>query len=196
MIDFDEVKFEKIFSRSLMNHGFEDTIIKVIYPFFEKIGVLWSTGNINPAQEHFISNLIRQKLIVAINDLPENPEGQSENFVLFLPEGEWHELGLLFYTYIIKKNGHRIIYLGSSLPIESVLDLEKFTSFKYMVTTVKTSLSLDSLPDYLTSIANTFTKKEIFFLGFRPAIDLNALPSNVVFPESLEDFKEMLISIK
>ena len=71
MVDFDKAYFDKIFNKSIMSRGLEETMLKVIYPFFEKIGILWQTGNINPAQEHFISNLIRQKLIVAIDDLPE-----------------------------------------------------------------------------------------------------------------------------
>ena len=192
MIDFDANKFEKIFSKSLMSFGFEDTIIKVIYPFFEKIGILWSTGSINAAQEHFISNLIRSKIIVAIDDLPENLKKNAKNFVLFLPEGEWHELGLLFFTYIIKKNGHRIIYLGSSLPLESVMDIEKITSFNYMVTTIKTTITMDTLPGYLANLAENFSKKKIYLLGAQPLLNSTVLPSNIVLPECLQSFKKIL----
>lgn len=70
MVDFDKEYFDKIFNKSALSRGLEETILKVIYPFFEKIGLLRQTGNINPTQKHFISNLIRQKLIVAIDDLP------------------------------------------------------------------------------------------------------------------------------
>lgn len=195
MIDFDEAKFEKIFTKSLMSFGFEETIVRVIYPFFEKIGILWTTGKINPAQEHFISNLIRQKLIVAIDDLPENLNKDSQNFVLFLPDGEWHELGLLFFTYIIKKNGHRIIYLGSSLPIESVLDMEKYTSFNHMVTTFKTSITSQNLPAYLSSIAEKFSNKTIYLLGRQPLGEGFDLPNNIEMPENLQQFKEILASL-
>jgi DNA-binding transcriptional MerR regulator len=192
MIDFDEAKFEKVFSKCLMSYGFEETIIQVIYPFFEKIGILWTTGNINPAQEHFISNLIRQKLIVAIDDLPVLKTKDSKSFMLFLPEGEWHELGLLFFTYILKKKGHLIIYLGSSLPLDSVLDMEKFTSFDYMVTTVKTSISAISLPAYLTEIADMFPDKTIYLLGAKCQKKASELPSNIALPDSLKEFKQLL----
>jgi DNA-binding transcriptional MerR regulator len=195
MIDFDESKFDKVFTKALMSYGFEDTIIKVIYPFFEKIGILWTTGNINPAQEHFISNLIRQKLIVAIDDLPESIGKDAQNFVLFLPEGEWHELGLLFFTYTIKKNGHRIIYLGSSLPVDSVLDLDKYTRFTSMVTTVKTSITSLSLPAYLTSLAEKFSDKTIYLLGARSLVDEADYPSNIILPENLQEFKGMIANL-
>jgi DNA-binding transcriptional MerR regulator len=195
MIDFDEPKFDKVFTKALMSYGFEDTIIKIIYPFFEKIGILWTTGNINPAQEHFISNLIRQKLIVAIDDLPESNGKDSHNFVLFLPEGEWHELGLLFFTYIIKKNGHRIIYLGSSLPVDSVLDLDKYTNFTSMVTTVKTSITSLTLPAYLTSLAEKFADKTIYLLGAKSMVDEADYPNNIILPENLQDFKAALANL-
>ena len=195
MIDFDESLFEKIFNKSVVNIGFEETIIQLIYPFFEKIGILWTTGNINPAQEHFISNLIRQKMIVAIDDLPRHHSGHTCNFVLFLPEGEWHELGLLFFTYIIKKNGHRITYLGSSLPINCLEELEKHTPFTHIVTTVKSSIASHDIASYLTEIAGRFNDKKIYLLGTKCTRDKSELPSNIVLPENLADFKQQLTEV-
>ena len=105
MIEFDEKRIEKIINTSIMNFGFEDTILYTVYPFFEKVGILWLTGVINPAQEHFFTNLIRQKIIVAIDGVIEADISESKKFLLFLPEGELHEIGLLFYCYLIKKSG-------------------------------------------------------------------------------------------
>lgn len=195
MIDFDEGMFDNIFNRAVVNLGFEETIVKLIYPFFEKIGILWTTGNINPAQEHFISNLIRQKMIVAINDLPKSGSGHSCNFVLFLPEGEWHELGLLFFTYIIKRNGHRITYLGSSLPVDCLKELEKHSPFTHIVTTIKSSIASNQLPNYLMSLASRFSDKTIFLLGARCHMEYSKRPANLVLPENLEEFKTHLASV-
>ncbi|MFW5979061.1 MAG: MerR family transcriptional regulator, partial [Bacteroidia bacterium] len=116
MVDLDEVKFDQILSNAIMHDGFEQTIINLIFPFFKKIGLLWQTGSINPAQEHFVSNLFRQKLMVAIDNLKIPDRKDAKKFILFLPEKEFHELGLLFYSYLIKKSGHSVIYLGSSVP--------------------------------------------------------------------------------
>jgi MerR family transcriptional regulator, light-induced transcriptional regulator len=192
MIEFDAFMFEKIFNRSIMNIGFEETILKVIYPFFEKIGILWQTGNISPAQEHFISNLFRQKIEVAIDNIPEHFSDNSKSFVLFLPEGEWHELGLLFYSYLIKKNGHRVIYLGSSLSFDSVKELEQTISFDYILTAVKTTTIADEMRANLHAIAEKFINKIIFIPGFDIDINLADLPHNLVFPTNPEDFKEYL----
>ena len=85
----------------------------------DKIGILWQTGHIMPAQEHFVSNIIRQKLIVTIDGLGHN-EGVPKKAVLFLPEGEHHELGLLFVYYLLKKKGVKVIYLGANVPMSDV----------------------------------------------------------------------------
>ncbi len=96
MIDLDEERFEKIMSTNILQTGFENTMLSIIFPFLSKIGVLWQTGSITPAQEHFISNLIRQKLIVAIDGCYVPSKEINNKYLLFLPEGELHEISLLF----------------------------------------------------------------------------------------------------
>ena len=103
MIELKEEVFEKVLSSTILKIGFEKTVTQVLYPLLEKIGVLWQIGTINPAQEHFLTNLIRQKMIVAIDGQNESPAADAKTFLLFLPEKEWHELGLLFYSYLLKK---------------------------------------------------------------------------------------------
>merc|ERR1712159_239380 len=102
MVDLDEERFEKIISSNILKLGFEKTMLNIIYPFLSKIGILWQTGSINPGQEHFISNLIRQKLIVAIDGQYVSRGGGAKKFLLYLPEGELHELSLLFSNYLIR----------------------------------------------------------------------------------------------
>lgn len=114
MIDMDAEKFHRIYENSVKNNGFERTITHLIYPFLEKVGVLWSISQINPAHEHFISCLIRQKIIVGIDRLPNPSSGKR--FLLFLPEGEHHEIGLLMAHYLLKKNGAQVFYMGQNLP--------------------------------------------------------------------------------
>ncbi|MEX0883706.1 MAG: MerR family transcriptional regulator, partial [Cyclobacteriaceae bacterium] len=106
MVELDEERFEKIISTNILKIGFELTMINIIYPFLSKIGILWQTGSIHPGQEHFISNLVRQKLIVAIDG--QMYTGGGKKFLLFLPEGELHEISLLFSSYLLKSNGHKV----------------------------------------------------------------------------------------
>ena len=127
MVDLNIEQFEKIISNYIVSKGIECTVIQLIFPFLEKIGLLWQTGHINPAQEHLVSNVIRQKLIVAI-ETTVSPIKTNKTFLLYLPEGEYHELGLLFMYYLLKSRGARTIYLGANVPIkdvEHVVNLKK-----------------------------------------------------------------------
>jgi DNA-binding transcriptional MerR regulator len=137
MVDLKTVEFENTINHYVGEHGIKKTIIEIVFPFLEKIGILWQTGHIMPAQEHFVSNIIRQKLIVAIDGLPFNPSGKS--CVFFLPEGEYHELGLLFLSYLVKSHGCRNIYLGANVPmrdVESViLTLQPELAFVHLTST-------------------------------------------------------------
>jgi DNA-binding transcriptional MerR regulator len=118
MIDMDEEKFHRIYENSVKNNGFEKTITGLVYPFLEKVGILWTIGQINPAQEHFMSCLIRQKIIAGIDRLPTSKDGKK--FLLFLPEGEHHEIGLLMANYLLKKKGARVYFMGQNLPSKDI----------------------------------------------------------------------------
>lgn len=127
MAEMNMEKFEKAIDGYLASKGAERTVIQIVFPFLEKIGILWQTGHINPAQEHLVSNMIRQKLINAIETTAPRIRLNS-TFLLFLPEGEHHELGLLFVHYLLKSKGVSVIYLGANVPVKDaayVVQLKK-----------------------------------------------------------------------
>lgn len=196
MIDFDKPTFEKIFANAVIHLGFQETLLNIIYPFFTRIGILWLTGNIDPAQEHFISNIIRQKIIVAIDNLPEFPRNNIENFILFLPDGQWHEMGLLLSSYLIKKNGHNDVYLGSSLPLESLTEIENVISFKHIVTTVSFSKSDQEVEEEIVNLATMFNDKTIFIGGLQEHYQMDDMPSNVRFMNNLNEFNDYLVQLR
>jgi len=112
MLDLNEEDFEKLFSASIQRYSIETCFIDIIYPFLERVGVLWMNGSINPAQEHFMSNIIRLKLMSAINALPTTYNASPEKrHILFLPENEYHEIGLLLTWYMLKSRNREVIYL-------------------------------------------------------------------------------------
>ena len=112
MVDLDTTGFERILEKQIATKGIEKTILKTIFPFFERIGILWQTGHINPAQEHLTTNIIRQKLIVGI-DQAKPLLKVKRSFLLFLPEREHHELGLLLVYYLLKRRGAEVSYIGA-----------------------------------------------------------------------------------
>lgn len=165
MIDMEEELFEKILNNLILRFGFEQTITEIIYPFLEKIGILWQTQNITPAHEHFISNLIRQKIIVAIDGLPIPPKTQKK-ILIFLPEGEMHELGLLFYHFLIRKAGYRTYYLGQNVPHEDLISVYKVHQPDFMLTTITSKLSV-AIEKYLETLANDFGETKILASGYQ-----------------------------
>lgn len=118
LIELDESRFRRTFTGLTQELGFEQAVFQVIFPFFDRVGLMWQLGTINPAQEHFFSNLVRNRLITWAEELPLPEDGPE--VLLFLPEHEWHELGLLFYAGALRRRGYRTTYLGQAVPIESL----------------------------------------------------------------------------
>jgi MerR family transcriptional regulator, light-induced transcriptional regulator len=177
MVELEEERFEKIICNNIQNHGFPYTIEKIVYPFLSKIGVMWQTGSINPAQEHFISNLIRQKLIAAIDSQIVPEVADPKRFILFLPDGELHELSLLYFNYLLKSKGHRIIYLGQSVPLNDLQKVAEIREPDYLLS-VFTNITEDPFI-FINSLASTFQNRMIFISGCQVVDKTTDLPSNI-----------------
>ena len=119
MIEMNPDGFENSLDEYIRIRGIEKTISQIIFPFLERVGMLWITDHINPAQEHLVSNIIRQKLIVGTEGLNTHLN-INKTVLLFLPESEYHELGLLFIQYLLKSRGIRSLYLGANVPLDDV----------------------------------------------------------------------------
>ena len=156
MLEYNEEEFHKIFQKNVLRKGLLSTITELVYPFLNQVGVLWGTNKVSPPQEHFISNLIRQKIIAAIESLPL-PLISAPTLMLFLLEGEDHELGLLLSYYIAKDLGWRVIYLGQRTPSENLKEALVQTNASFLLTMLTTPRSdnfLDSL-QFISKETNT-----------------------------------------
>lgn len=191
MIDIDEERFEKILNNLILRYGFEETVTTVVYPFLQKIGILWQTETITPAHEHFISNLIRQKLIVAIDGL-SMPDKGAKRVLLFLPEGELHEIGLLFSHYLARKYGYRSYYLGQSLPHKDLLVIAAQHQPDLLITSI-TSPMEGSVEDYLLLLHRDFPSATILVTGLQLA-ESPKVPSHVHLFSNSGELKERLLS--
>jgi MerR family transcriptional regulator, light-induced transcriptional regulator len=164
MIDLDEESFENILAKLSLKFGFDKTITEIVYPFLEKIGILWQTGNITPAQEHFISNLIRQKIIVAIDAMPHAPKN-ARRALLFLPENELHEIGLLYHAYVAKRDGFRTIYLGQSVPHNDLKQVYQAHLPRFIITSFTSYPSPKDLQAYINTLATDFKTSVVLASG-------------------------------
>ncbi|WP_339607734.1 MerR family transcriptional regulator [uncultured Roseivirga sp.] len=187
MIDLDEQGFEKIIGSSTLKYGFERTMMSLVIPFLSKIGVMWLTDSINPAQEHFISHLIRQKIMVAIDGEPANTNSSAKKYMLFLPEGELHELILLFANYLIKSREGKVIYLGQTLPLDDLKMAYELYEPEYLITVLTGKPEGLGVTQYLENLSTIFPKSEILVSGRQVVGQDLELPENVLCMASLND---------
>jgi len=193
MIEMDEAKFEKLLNQSIIKEGFENTVFNVIYPFFEKIGMLWQAGSINPAHEHFITNLIKQKIYVAIDSIPVPVGSEVKKFLLFLPEWDLHELGLLVYDYLLKSRGHKVIFLGPNVPEDDIYSVTDFLKPDYFLAGFSNAIEKEKLEAYLNRISVRFPEKTFFVAGHQVQNLTCMFPSNVKIIQSAIQFSKEMI---
>ncbi len=165
MTGYNDELFNNTFTKCVEIIGFEKTMTEVIYPFLRKLGIMWHAGAVSPGEEHFIMQLIRQKLIVAIDRTDSIKKDQSQSFILYLPEDEFHELALLYYNYWLRANGYTTYYLGQSVPHE---DIKKAynqllpTCLFTVITCPKEELPVE---DFLKTLSKDFPKATIYISG-------------------------------
>ena len=161
MINFDEPTFNQLFNQYVNEIGVEKTFTDILYPFLEKVGILWLSDEVQPTQEHFTSHLIRQKLSAIIEALPA-PKKNAKKVILFLPEGEYHELGLLFFAYLYKKKGVSVFYLGQSVPLHQVNEVSKLIRPNWILSysIVKPKAAIEKM----TQLMANFQADQVFFL--------------------------------
>lgn len=183
MIEMDEYKFDRIISANIHQIGFEKAIIEIIHPFLDKLSVLWLTGSVNPCQESFITCLIRQKLLVAIDSEPVTLGTSVKKFVLFLPENVNQELSLLLLQYLIKARKHRVIYLGNNIYADDVEKVSKIVNPDYFFTIISEFQNEEQSIKYLENLKLKSGKSEILVTGVKQK---DTLIQGVTFLESLD----------
>ena len=192
MIDIDEMQFEKIISGNILRFGLEKTMVNIIFPFLAQIGILWQTDSINPAQEHFITHLIRQKLIVAIDAQQNNYDPGVKKFLLFTPEGELHEISLLFANYMVRSRGLRTIYLGQSLPLNDVLTISALHKPDYIFTIITSVPSNKDVEPYLRKLASGVQHGKVMVSGYQvTSQEINPI-DNLHIIKNMSEFIEFL----
>ncbi len=191
MMNFDQVLFFKTYYNLLSEKSFREIFYEVPIPLMNEIGLLWQSGTITPAQEHFVSSLIKQKLLVNTEKIQVlEPTRTDKIFVLFLPENEIHELGLMYLNYEILLHGYKTIYLGESVPMESLKDIKKYFDSIVYVSYLTVQPTKDVINDYLQRIAIEIMEadSQVWFLGrMTEFIDLKKIPDNIKTFHSIQD---------
>lgn len=187
-VTYDEDLFETTSRNYRVDHGFEALVENLYLPLLNMLGLLWQTSTICPAQEHFSSNLVRQKLVSAIDGLPQGSNDPRPMAVLYLPENEIHELGLLYLQYRLRREGRRSIYLGESVPVADLVGLTKQWSGALDICAILTVYPQagDEI-DYLNQLMSQLPDPEVHFHFCGPVLQVvqsGKLPARVrVYPD-------------
>ena len=192
MIDLDEGHFEKTINASILHFGFENTMINIIYPFLSRIGILWITGSIGSGHEHFVTNLIRQKLIAAIDKQDNKPLSTSKSFLLFLPEGEFHEISLLFANYLIRARSYRVIYLGQNLPFDDLISIYKNKRPDYVFTAFTSVPANHEVQPFVDRMAKTLADSQLLLTGYQIIGQDITMPENAVIINQITDLLRII----
>ncbi|WP_067147613.1 MerR family transcriptional regulator [Pseudotamlana agarivorans] len=190
MFQFDKVLFNNAYNKLLQKKSFREIFKDVFIPFLNHIGLLWQTETVLPAHEHFISNMIVQKIQINIEQLAAHPVDSSSIYVLFLPENEIHELGLMFLNYELTLRGHRTIYLGQSLPLNNLDYFFESEDAICFVTCLTVMPYDDKVIGYFQEINDILkdTKHQLIATGEKTALvkDVDFTANITTYPSLLE----------
>jgi len=191
MVDMDIDKFETTLDNYIIARGVERSITQIIFPFLEKVGILWITNHINPAQEHLVTNIIRQKLIVGIEGA-SSPVNPNKTILLFLPEGEYHELGILFIYFLLKSRGVRVLYLGANVPLKDVQYIVQLKKPDVLYTHLTSVAGNFNFEKFLNNISLRMGTTPIMVSGLLTQQYKKKIPAGIGFKKSLTEVMEYI----
>lgn len=186
MVDLNVAAFEETLNTYIHSKGIDKTISQLIFPFLEKIGILWLTNHMNVAQEHLVSNIVRQKLIVGIENITLYAPG-NKTALLFLPEGEHHELALLYLYYTLKSREIHVLYLGANVPLK---DLEFVANLKkpdYIFTHLTSIPGRFNIEKFILQVQQRVPSIPVILTGKLAQSYIKKLPSNITIRRSFDD---------
>ncbi len=195
LVELDEQLFRNTLQELIDVCGLERTFTEHLIPFLDRIGVMWLVGTINPAQEHFISNLIRQKIISTI-DLLDVPLKNGSPVMLFLPEHEWHEISLLFYQFSLRNKGIPTVYLGQSLPYESLLEAIRKVKPCALVSSWLTAVDDQFMVNYLQQLSKEISGIPHYAGGYQVNLNSDRLSGIVHEIKVLSDLEGLNAYVK
>ena len=198
MLNFDQTLFYNTYESLLKDKSFENIFYDIFIPLLTEIGLLWQTNTITPAHEHFLTTLIRQKILINTEFIQSEAKPNSKKtFVLFLPDNEIHELGIMFLNYQIVSHNFHCIFLGQSVPMESLADILNYYDDIIFLSYFTIKPLKEEIDDYLSDFSETLLKKsdaEFWILGqMLNSIDMDNIPPKIKCFKSIQEVTDNLI---
>jgi len=190
MLHFDSAGFSRLLSEVMARYGFEEAVFRVIFPFLNKVGTFWQVGSVYPAQEHFISAMIRHQFICELERRQLEPKGEK-SMLFFLHENELHELPLLYYAAVAARKGFRIIYLGPGVPLSDLEHLDVLAGVTHVLTVFTNALEHEELNTILQRLTGLLPGKEFIISGHQLKLHSLKLPEGFTLISNYHDFDAM-----
>ena len=190
-MSYNEAAFDNLLSKCINDNTLTETYSSVIFPMLVRLGLMWRKDSICAAQEHFLTNIIRQKICAAINDLPV-PSSDKKTWVLFLPQDEEHEIGVLFANYLLRQAGKRVIYLGSRVPLSSVKEVVKLNKVDSLMLFMVQAKLTNEAQKYIDEIYLAFKKTKIYLAGSQKLIENIQLPKGIQWLRGINEFEVLV----
>jgi len=193
-IAYDEISFNELLSKCIQKYTLKNTYNTIIYPLLVRLGLMWRKDSICAAQEHFLTHIIKQKISVVTDALPR-PKAQAPTWVLFLPEDEEHEIGLLFANFLLKQAGFKVIYLGSRVPLDSLIQVKKANRINQMLFFITRQKLISEAQSYIDQLTALFPSIPIHLAGNPALIAALALPKNLYGISNAKQFENMISNL-
>jgi methanogenic corrinoid protein MtbC1 len=198
MLNFDQILFYNTYNSLLKEKSFTIIFYDIFIPLLTEIGLLWQTGTITPAHEHFLITLIRQKILVNTENIQSKKTNKSKKtFVLYLPDNEIHELGLMFLNYEIVVKGYHSIFLGQSVPLKSLIDILKYYDDIVFISYFTVKPEKQEIDNYIKEFDKTILQNsntEYWILGqMLSHLDLENLPKKI---KAFKSIKSVVSKLK
>ena len=187
LLAFDEPRLHALLTVAARRLGFEDMMLRVAYPLLQRIGLMWLAGTLTPAQEHLLAHLLRQKLLAATEGLPPVP-ATAPRWLLFLPEGELHELALLFMNFALRRRGQHTLYLGQNLPLADLAAVCATYAPHAVTTVLTTQPDRGQLGEFAAELAGCCPCERLILYGSLAQQPDVAWPARCERPALMTDF--------
>jgi MerR family transcriptional regulator, light-induced transcriptional regulator len=164
MVNLDSQNVERIIDNYITTEGIERTITQIIFPLLDRTGIIWLTNRIDPLQEKLLSNVVRQKLMVALEAMPAAAK-TTKTIVLFTPEGTHRDLGILYMNYILRKRGTNTIYLGANVPLDDIVRIATVKNPDYIYCHLASFCRNFNLDAFITSASEKIKSNPFIVSG-------------------------------
>ncbi|HVW12365.1 MAG TPA: B12-binding domain-containing protein [Mucilaginibacter sp.] len=190
-MEYKEYGVNQLIQRCSDQYSLLDTYKFVIYPLLVRLGLMWRQDSLCPSQEHFLSSIFRQRLFCAINDCPKVPD-DAEKWLLFLPENEDHDIGLLLASYLLRMAGKQVVYLGPKVPLVALRNTIEATVPSNLLLFMTRVRPVGDAQDYILELTREFSEKKIYVSGNQRVLAEVDFPGQSCWLKTLGDFEAII----